>query len=350
MKYTSMMALVAISIFITACGGGGANNEPKPSVRPSSEGPSVDTEESARSFSIDLGTQTAVSLLDSTHMDTVDAPSISFSINSALAGIPSSIKINSGSIGNGVFGTALVLQPTIPIPFTSKELDINGVPTLQFKAGGMISTSGISHYFDAALQIPGSAAYKYAGTGNWKYVGDRQTGYWSGQKIAVGSFIFGNQTPENARQAVSSGEYNGIAQGVVESYFTPYPGYLGDGYNYSYNQATMSAKINIDTSSKTVQIWLTRNRDWGNNNNEKLAIASFMLRNYPETPVYDISCSGTIDIAMNRFSCDVAGQALSGKINGKLFGPAGTEVAGTYVLSSYGSQTIAGGFVAVRAP
>ncbi|MDI1258999.1 transferrin-binding protein-like solute binding protein [Aquabacterium sp.] len=339
MKYIKMLAISAASIFITACGGGGdANNEPPPSVKPLAE----QSDQSARSFSIDLETQTTVSLLDSSHMDTIDGPSISTLIAADLVGKPSSIKINGGSVGNGVFGTPLVFQPTIPIPFSSKTIEINGEPTIQFKAGGMISTSGAIQYFDAALQIPSNARFKHAGMGNWKYVGDRQSGYWSGQKIAVGSFIFGKTTPEGTLPTSASREYNGVAQGAVEA--------GGSSYNYSFNQATMRANIYIDFSSKTVQISLTRNQDWGNNNNEKSVITSFMQRNYPETAIYDISCSGTIDTTTNHFSCAVAGQALSGNINGKLFGPTGTEVAGTYVLSSYGNQTIAGGFVAAQAP
>lgn len=294
---------------------------------------------------IDGNSLTAVSQLDMGLRQIIPNPNVSFQVlkHSSSGQDSYSISLNSGSVPGYRFITDLQFVG-MNASFTPVTRTISGFTINEYIA----YATNVGDVFTVALQTLPASDFHYAGMANWKYLGGLQSGYWTGYKIATGSFIFGDQTQPTVVDSIPTATYLGYVQASGEAYV----------YYDSYDQLAAKVSVALDRTAGTIAVSITNieywiNSVWMNSPLYSTKIANFLsgvpsVQSNPQS----LSCVAPILPTSNFFSCDVTGQAANGKIIGRYFGPNGEEVAGTFAFSgmfeSQNGQSVAGAFVAKR--
>lgn len=148
--------------------------------------------------------------------------------------------------------------------------------------------------------------------------------------MAVGVFAHGSETPIAAVPTTGTASYTGDAAGYAS---VPKP--AGDQHtNGTLNMAfNGSAAVGIDFGKQTVNTSFTHMQ----------AVSMDSIATTANLP--DLNGSGSL--TGNNYSTSLSGGGLAGVANGKLYGPAAQETAGTFTAAG-GGTTIVGAFGAKR--
>jgi len=159
---------------------------------------------------------------------------------------------------------------------------------------------------------------RYASFGLWQYYGNYNSGYVSGNPLYWGAYVFGSATLAAEAAAMSSKHYVGLAGDLGF-----YPQYQSVPSEYGsadvvYDATTQSVTVTVQpTDSNSIQF------------ETPLGFSYFVDSDAPLSASTPISC--TAPVVAGAFQC---GSATSGgAISGRVYGPNGDEIAGTY--SSY---------------
>jgi hypothetical protein len=159
----------------------------------------------------------------------------------------------------------------------------------------------------------------YASFGLWQYYGNYSSGYVSGNSLYWGAYAFGSATDATEAAAMASKHYVGLA-GDLSSY----PQYQGVSSEYG------SADVVYDATTQTVTVTVQATNTNGIQFQTQLGgFSSFVDNDAPLSASTPITC--TAPVVAGAFQCGTA--TSGGAISGRVYGPYGDEVAGTY--SSY---------------
>ncbi|WKB56080.1 transferrin-binding protein-like solute binding protein [Eleftheria terrae] len=262
----------------------------------------------------------------------------------ALHGMSSGYELEfvSGSLRGGYYLSPLVVLPARLKASASYDVELNGFKVKGSESKGAPPADTARRYL-ASVQTLVDSGIVHVGMGNWKYYGDYQSGYFSGERQVVGSFVFGTPTPVAQVDAVKSGSYAGHSHGTAQLYS------FDMSWFDRYDQSTAKANITYDATTRSVtvtlldfQVWLTSlySTPW----------ATWDPSDASSTLITSLSCTGTVPVNANIFTCAFADD--QGFVQGKFFGPNGSEIGGTFnfrgVFHGGPDEAVAGAFVAKR--
>lgn len=366
-----LIVVSTLALVLGACGGGGgANNETSsgagdlnqtpvpggaPSVPSNGAGPSVETNPVANQESgqnqnttapsdtstanpgptptpivlattIDNDTMSFISALGTGHSrKIVTQASLDLALESVSANQGSSptykITFSNGSIPNGLFLSNLALPPAEGYA-ASFEQDFGAYKPTQYNAL-LVPTSKPNTAYGVSIQSLVQNGFAHVSMGSWKYFGPYQDGYFSGYKMALGSFLIGSPTESTAVGSISSATYSGYGQAGIEA--TP--------YDDNFDELRSNVSVVYDKASSTVTIQLSDLQYW--------AAAYMSIGDASKFTQYaglhlpaNLGCTAQVAPNTNTFSCemDPNSTGYSATFKGKFFGPAGTEIAGTFAV------------------
>lgn len=240
---------------------------------------------------------------------------------------------------DGSFNSDLTLPTTNLVLNNSSAGSINGFNVSRFSRASVLGGSSNPSVLNSFVLDGFSGGFRFTNIDVWKYIAPFQSGYFAGWPTVRGAYIAGAATPNSAIPTIVSNTYTGYA----------YAGLEGVGSNLiDFNSISLGISVVYSASTGSINITMSDAKGYLETSSISYPNIS-TISDWPTGTSFvwsPISCNTQLIVPTGSFTCNVSG-SLSGKIDGKFFGPSGSEIAATFTLLPAGSDSgMVGAFMA----